>query len=170
MSSVIARPLRIEEAASWLALRREALERAPLAFTASLESDVLRSEEDVAAELRKRDGSTILAAFGPELVGSLGLLRPRHPKARHKLYLWGLYVRPEARGRGAASGLLEAAVAHARSLSDVDWIQLAVGSVAPEARRLYERFGFVAWGREPDALRQDGASIDETHMALRVRS
>jgi hypothetical protein len=33
---------------------------------------------------------------------------------------------------------------------------------------LYASLGFVAWGREPAALRIDGVDYDEIHMALRL--
>ena len=42
-------------------------------------------------------------------------------------------------------------------------------SDAPEARRLYERAGFVSWGTEPDALRHEGRSVSETNMSYRLK-
>ena len=36
------------------------------------------------------------------------------------------------------------------------------------ARRLYERAGFEIWGTEPEALRHDGQSVAEHHMALHI--
>lgn len=154
---------------TFFALRQRALVTEPLSFTASPESDVWTSPAEVRGGLRGTDGSAILGAFeAGALIGFAGLLVSRHPKARHKLYLWGMYVAPEWRGRGTASELLAAAAAYARALPGISWIQLAVGDVAPAARRLYERFGFRAWGIEPDALRHEGRSVTETHMALKL--
>lgn len=160
------RVLREGDADSYLAFRRQSLADAPLALTASPESDLYQSADQVRAFVRRLDGSVILGAFTPTLLGAVGLLRSPHPKLRHKLDLWGMYVRPEGRRQGVAAALVGAAIEHARSLGDVEWIHLAAGM--PEALRLYERFGFRVWGIERDALRHGGHSIEEHHMALRL--
>jgi L-amino acid N-acyltransferase YncA len=41
---------------------------------------------------------------------------------------------------------------------------------SPEAQRLYERFGFEVWGREPEATEHDRRRYDEIHMTLRLRA
>ncbi len=155
------RPLTPADLEAYAALRRRALEEEPLAFGASPESDV-------ALQIGEAPDWMLFGAFAPELAGAAGLMRMRHPKMRHKMHLWGMYVAPEFRRRGFAAMLLEAAVQHAQSMGEVVWIQLAVSEAAPAAKRLYERAGFEVWGREPDALRFRGASADEEHMALRV--
>ena len=53
-----------------------------------------------------------------------------------------LWVAPEARGRGAASRLVEAALAHA-SRSGVRAVRLSVWRWRTDAVALYERFGFT---------------------------
>ena len=100
------------------------------------------------------------------LAGSAGIFRARHPKAAHRMQLWGMYVAPEHRGRGLGTHLLDAAIAHARSLRGIAWIDLGVTTAAEAARRLYERAGFTMWGTQRDALRAEGHGVDEHHMAL----
>jgi hypothetical protein len=51
----------------------------------------------------------------------------------------------------------------------VTQIHLAVSDVAESAKYLYERNGFVAWGREPRALCWQGQCVDETHMVFTPR-
>ena len=167
MQTLRVRRLGDADADAYFELRREALVEAPLALTASPESDLFASADDVREYLRRENGSVIFGAFTPTLDGSVGLLRPKHRKSWHKLTLWGMYVRAAARRHGVAAALLESAIVHARSLPDVSWIQLAVGM--PDAQRLYERFGFTVWGTEPDALRHGEVSIAEHHMALRIQ-
>ena len=125
---------------------------------------VILSSDDNAPE------SIILGAFGPALVGTVGMHRERHTKKSHKVHLWGMYVAPDHRRQGVGSELLRAALDHARRLPDVRWVQLSVSSAAPAAQRLYERTGFQIWGTEPDALRHDGRAAVEHHMALRLAS
>jgi RimJ/RimL family protein N-acetyltransferase len=111
----------------------------------------------------------IVGAFEEEeLIGVVGLLRGRHAKSQHKLHLWGMYVRPDFRGRGVGADLVRAAIDHARSSPGIAWVQLSVTAAAPAARRLYERAGFRVWGVEPDALRVGDESVEQHHMALRL--
>jgi GNAT superfamily N-acetyltransferase len=157
------RRLREEDLAAYVALRRASLLDAPLAFAASPETDFV-STVDAARQ------SLIFGAFeGDEIVGCVGLLRDRHPKAAHKAHVWGMYVLPSHRRRGYARALLEAAIAHARAIG-IEWLHLGVTSAASDARRVYERAGFVQWGSEPDALRHEGMSVDEARMGLDLRS
>jgi ribosomal protein S18 acetylase RimI-like enzyme len=154
------RPLAESDLGAYASLRRRALTEEPLAFGASPETDVV-------IEIGKAPDWMLFGAFVEgSLAGAAGLMRMRHAKMRHKMYLWGMYVAPEFRRRGLAALLLEAAVQHARSMDGIDWIQLAVSEAAPAAKRLYQRAGFTTWGSEPDALRFGGESAAEEHMGL----
>lgn len=168
------RALREEDAEAYVELRQEALREAPLAFAASPESDFVGSPEAVRAQLRRAPEWAILGAFEDErlgrLIGAVGLFRDRHPKSAHKAHLWGMYVTPGHRRQGIAAELLDAAIRHARSLPGLARVSLSVTAAAPGARRLYERAGFEVWGTEPDALRHDGKSVAEHHMALRLET
>ena len=82
--------------------------------------------------------------------------------------LWGMYVTPSHRGQRFACELLAAALAHAATLRGVSWVHLWVSSAAPAAKRFYERAGFQLWGREPDAMRHDGRTVVDYHMALNL--
>ena len=101
-------------------------------------------------------------------MGTATVHRFERSKETHKAVLWGMYVHPDARGRGHGAALLAAAVTHARSLDGVTHLHLSVADTAVEARRLYERAGFVRWGTEPVALIVDGAPVDVDHMVLDV--
>jgi len=164
------RALGEEDAEAYAALRREALRDSPLAFAASPEDDVVSSSEAVREQLRRGPESVIFGAFRGRLVGAVGLYRDRHRKASHKVHVWGAYVTPEHRREGLAALLLEAALHHAATLPGVSWVHLSVSSAAPAAQRLYERAGFRVWGTEPEALRHEGETAFEHHMALRLSS
>jgi ribosomal protein S18 acetylase RimI-like enzyme len=161
------RALTEDDVAEYVALRQESLRHAPLAFSASPEDDFATAVR-LRAELRRGPEWVIYGAFRPQLAGFVGLMRDRHLKASHKAHIWGMYVAPDHRRAGVAAALLDAAIGHARSLSGVTWVHLSVNSSAPEARRLYERAGFVHWGSEPDALIYNGQATLEHHMALRL--
>jgi len=156
------------DAEAYFELRRASLLETPLAFASSPEDDAASSAEAVREQLRRKSGPVIFGAFRPGLIGTVGLGRDRHLKAAHKAYLWGMYVKPGFRRLGIGAELLDAALRPARALDGVSWVHLSVSSAAPEARRLYERAGFVVWGAEPDALRHRGQAVVEHHMALRL--
>jgi ribosomal protein S18 acetylase RimI-like enzyme len=164
------RPLTESDLEAYVALRRESLLDAPLAFGSSPEDDSAASVETLRAQLQRARDWMLFGAFDEagRLAGAAGAIRGRHRKSAHKMHVWGVYVRPSARRLGLGRALIEAVIAHARSIAGVDWLQLAVSTSATPARHLYERAGFVAWGTEPDALRYEGESADEVWMALRV--
>jgi len=164
------RELTIDDADAYVKLRHEALLDSPLAFAASPADDFASSTDAVRDQLRRAPESVIIGAFRNHLIGAVGLYRDQHLKSAHKAHLWGMYVMPSHRGQGIASELLDAALRHARALPGVSWVHLSVTSAAPAAKRLYEQAGFQIWGTEPDALRHDGQTVVEYHMALHLKS
>ena len=157
-----------EDAEEYAALRRKSLLDAPLAFTSSPEDDRASSPADVCEMLARGPEGVIVGAIADRLVGAVGMYRERHLKRSHKMYIWGMYVMPTHRGSGLALRLINAAVAHARTVPGIACIDLSVNSTAPGAQRVYERAGFRVWGSEPDALRYAGQITVEHHMSLQL--
>lgn len=149
-----------------VALRQRALREEPLAFAASPERDFGSEPESVRARIADAPASVMFGAFdGGALVGLASVFRETHRKRAHRTNVYGMYVAPTHRRRGIALRLLEAAALHAET-NGAAWLSLSVSTAAPGARRLYEGFGFVAWGDEPDALRDGGESVSELHLSL----
>mgnify|MGYP002152759359 CR=1 FL=1 len=115
------------------ALRREALESAPLSFGSSVEDDRFRSVQAIEQALGREDGHVYGLFLGPALVGMTGVYRTTSVKEAHKAFVWGMYVRPGARRRGGATRLLAAAVACAKQWPDILQIHLCVTDSAPQA-------------------------------------
>jgi GNAT superfamily N-acetyltransferase len=166
----VIRTLTDDDIDAYIALRQRALRECPLAFASSPENDFASSHEVLEAQLDRAPDWMLFGAFEDEtLAGTVGLFRTQHPKSAHWMQLWGMYVAPERRSRGLGERLLEAAIAHARGVRDVAWIDLGVTTAAEDARRLYERAGFTIWGTQPEALRYEGHAVDQHYMALRLR-
>lgn len=166
-ADIAIRPLAAAEAEAFVDLRREALEAAPLAFGASVDDDRGLSVEFMRESLANPDAATVLGAFeGDRLLGIAGVGRYPKIKQRHRAVIWGMYVSPAGRGLGTGRALLDSAVERARSWSGVLQVHLSVTDAAPEARRLYESYGFVEWGAEPRALGRDGQFVTEYHLVL----
>lgn len=162
------RPLIESDLSALMALRRESLLAAPLAFGSSPEDDRFTGEAFV-RELLTTGPSQGRAMFGAllegQLVGIVGLVRGQKRKGRHLADVVSMYVAPQARGRGAGMALLQAAIAQGRRWGLVQ-IELCVTEDAEQAQRLYARAGFILWGTAPNALRHQGQLVDEHHMSL----
>jgi len=141
-------------------IRLEGLCRNPEAFVSAYEDE----REKPLDWFRERIAqSRIFGAFVTrELVGVVGLRVHDDAKQRHKAVLWGMYVRREARQYGIGERLVEAAAAHAGG--DIEQLQLAVITENEAARRLYAKAGFIAYGHQINALKQNGRYYDDILM------
>ena len=143
-------------------IRLEALQRVPEAFGSTFEQECSQSLAQFEEVLAKAD---VFGAFREtDLVGMAGYRGQAGAKRAHKGFLWGMYVRSSARGTGVAKPLVEAVLDHARER--VELVQLSVVSENEVAQRLYRSCGFVAYGHEVHALKQDGRYYDEVLMAV----
>ncbi len=142
-------------------IRLEGLRCNPEAFGSTFERE---SEQPLAFFSERLGGSATFGAFrGGEIVGVAGLLIREGKKEAHKALLVGMYVRPESRKSGVGRQLVGTIVEFARRRVEI--LQLVVVSENEPARRLYERLGFVEYGIEKKALKQDGRYYDEVLMA-----
>lgn len=168
------RILTADDAAAYQALRLRGLRESPAAFGSTYESEVDTPLEQIAERLARGAGreDVMFGAFddvGGALVGLAGLGRQTGRKTRHRAGVWGMYVAPEARGRGVGRALMEALIAHARTLDGVERLTLGVEGGNESARALYQSLGFVTYGNEPQAYALDGQYWDSELMSLDLR-
>lgn len=158
------------DAEAWAGLRQEALEAHPLAFGSSVPANPKLLIEFILARLDAPEESAVFGAFVDNaMVGIIGIRRDTGKKERHKASIWGAYVTAENRRSGIGKMLLEATIQEARSYSGVEQICISVSDIATDARKLYEKVGFQAWGTEPHALYWDGRYADEIYMILKLQ-
>ena len=170
MEKVAIRIVQPEDAAALRELRLEALRDNPLAFTADLaESEAHPMEwwRDLATRGGGSDELILVAESRGELVGMIGTYLPKQPKLRHSGIIWGVYVRPAARGKGLGETLVCAAVDWARERK-LKTVRLSVVASNHSAKRCYERCGFQIYGVEPMAVQWEGTYYDEFLMVCRL--
>lgn len=149
------------DAALYRGIRLLGLKESPEAFGSTFEAEAARP---LAWFFERLGSSQVFGAFGgSEILGVAGFAVRESAKEAHKGLLWGMYVRPVARGTGVARRLVEAVIEFARSR--VELIQLSVVVGNEPARRLYARLGFVEYGIERNSLKHGGRYYDETLMA-----
>ncbi len=156
--------------AAYRELMLEAYALAPDAFTSTPEERA--AEPDAWWLKRVADPTGLTAAFGAFvdglLVGTVALEFNTKAKTRHKGQLIGMYVRPAARGTGAARQLLQEAIACASRRPGLELLTLTVTQGNAAAERLYASGGFRVFGVEPMAIRGNDGFLAKLHMWLEL--
>lgn len=161
------RRLTAADAAAFREIRLEGLQRHADSFGADFDDERSQPLEWFAARVADH------AVFGAylndgTLAGVAGLVVPSGAKMKHKGVLWGMYVRPAARGTGLASALLGHVIDHARAV--VEDIRLEVSPHNSAAIALYEAAGFVVYARESRALKIGEDYHDSLFMTLSLNA
>jgi ribosomal protein S18 acetylase RimI-like enzyme len=162
------RLLTIDDADVFWQLRLEALRNDPASFAASAEEHLETTVETVRGLLSKSDPASnfVVGAFEDgQMIGTAGFFRRSNYKERHKGHIWGLYVRPESRGKGVGSALMKEIVRRARTLDSLEQVTLVASAKLP-AQRLYKALGFESYGIEPHSLKIGNEYVDDVLMVL----
>lgn len=155
--TMLIRRLGADDAAAFRAIRLEGLERCPCAFRHELSEEI---DLPLHAFGKRLEDEPVFGAFADgALAGVAGFRRQPYARKAHKGELWGVYVRPELRGEGFGTRLIEAVIGHARC--EVEQLHAAVVLEALPARRLYQRLGFVRYGLEPGGLKVGARRFDQ---------
>ncbi len=157
------RQLSAGDAASYRSLRLEGLCRHPEAFGASWADEASKPLEWFSARLQ---GNRVFGGWLADgsLAGVAGLRVPDAAKLQHKGVLWGMYVRPEARGTGMAAALVQRVIEQASGTLEELLLTFTASNVG--AAKLYARFGFQRYGAEPRAVKIEDRYYDIVLMRL----
>jgi ribosomal protein S18 acetylase RimI-like enzyme len=152
MSEIQVRPLGVDEWEQYRSVRLTALQESPGAFVAS--HDVEAAEPEQFWRARMERSTRLLAERAGVALGiaSVGAVGEDQPEAAQ---LFGLWVRPEARGSGVATALVRAG---ARAAADGGRTQLLywVGTDNGRAVAFASGFGF-----RPTAVRRPMRIVSE---------
>src|SRR5690349_9484169 len=121
------RLLTADDAEAWWHLRLEMLRNDPEAFADSAEEHQATSVATARTRLAASDPASnfVVGLFeSGKLTGTAGFFRRRHIKEQHKGHIWGVYVQPGSRGKGAARALMEEIVRRARRIEGLEQITL----------------------------------------------
>lgn len=166
-------PLMPSDVAEYRRVRLRALAENPESFRSNADEEAAKPLAWWNARLAPRQQSDT-AFFGAwtgarELIGTAGLLFESRRNTRHTATIVGMYVAPEHAARGVGARLLGACIDLARTDPCIEILYLTVTSTNAPAIRLYERTGFVVYGREPRSMRIGDRTFDKLLMALAIR-
>jgi len=110
----------------------------------------------------------VLAAFeGERIIGTAAFKREDSSKERHHGWIWSVYVRPEARGKGFSKLLMQQIIDEARQMEGLEILSLVVAMTQTSARTLYTSLGFFTTGLVLHGYKlPDGRYIDDEEMML----
>jgi ribosomal protein S18 acetylase RimI-like enzyme len=157
-----------EDAEAFWHLRLEALRNDSASFADSAEEHLASTVETARERLIKNDpiSNFVVGMFEDGQLGATaGFYRYAHIKERHKGHIWGVYVRPESRGKGVASTLMKEIVLRAREIGGLEQITLVASANLP-AQRLYKALGFESYGIERHSLKIGDQYVDDVLMVL----
>lgn len=154
------------DAEAYREIRLEALKNYPEAFAASFEEEK-RSSADKYKNRFQSDQSFTFGAFANgQLIGMVTLLLNSKPKIKHKAMILAMYVTPGNRQAGVGKRLVTTAIEQAKTLDDIEQLQLSVVTSNDAARNFYASLGFQTYGLEKQALKSGDQYFDEEHMVL----
>ncbi len=160
--------LGVADVLPYRALMLQAYGLAADAFTSTVDERAAQPLAWWEKRIASPDGlSQCYGAFdADDLVGTVALEYSPRAKTQHSAWVIGMYVKAEARRRGAGLLLMQAAIAAANTRPNLCQLRLTVTEGNHAALQLYERVGFVAWGTEPMAIKTSTGFKAKVHMAL----
>jgi ribosomal protein S18 acetylase RimI-like enzyme len=155
------RLLSLEDIEAFRALRLRGLKECPDAFLDDYEE---WANEPVESFRKFFDGWVAGAFFEGKLLGISGLYREKGKKLKHKGTIWGVYVAPEARGKGLGRGLLTLLLDEAKK-SGLELVQLSADETSLITLRLYQSIGFSEYGRDKHIMKVGDHYVTDVLMA-----
>jgi GNAT superfamily N-acetyltransferase len=159
------RVLTADDLRAYRELHRFGMTESPLGFVDVRETDAARRDAEVAAILERGEGWGVFD--GERLMGKLTIDALPYPSLAHTFWVHAVYVHPGARGSGASTALMRAAV-DAAAAKGARRVALWVNERNAAARRFYERFGFVMTGRIPGGIAVGADLVDDVLMSLEL--
>lgn len=163
------------DAANYRQLRLTALSSDPQAFLSSFESEEKIPLENFAHKLLRNSTPPIYGYYGylnekQELIGCIHLANEWIFKRRHIATLNELYILPEFRRQGIATGLINHCLNLLKTIPGKEQVEFHVNSYNLLAVELYRKFGFSQVATIPKAVKEPDGYQDEHVFIYNLKS
>lgn len=162
------RRLQPADAVLYRPLRLECLCEFPHHFGSSHAEEAAKPKLYMESQIESRSAEAfVVGAFdGGNLIGICGLRRDPAPKRRHAADVIQMYVQERYAGRKIGLGLMQALIAEAWKIEELEQLVLSVMTSAQAAIRVYGQAGFEQFGFHKDYIKVDDRKEDALMMIL----
>jgi L-amino acid N-acyltransferase YncA len=155
--------LPVERWEEYKILRLNALRNDPSAFSSELEEVVNDTNEDWKNKLsedQENNHKLVFAEYGGRLIGMGSIGFYKKERFKHNASIEALYVEPEYRGQGVATGLLESMIELARENSVISDLISYIYGTQVESINLHKKLGFEVVGAIKDFVHTKDKDFD----------
>ena len=153
-------------------IRLDALQTDPQAFLSTYARESAWPEEKWISRLQETYGSGSWMLFAQnreqKLLGMIGGYRDADDLKTHRVQVWGVYVKPEHRGKGIAKSLMVGLLDKFALEPDIEEVILEVNTDQKSAQKLYERFDFTVTKTYRSGL-GDGKEHEISEMSKSIK-
>src|SRR3989344_6100987 len=140
------RPLVAKDAIGYQKLRLLSLKTDPAAFVSLYVSEVNNPIVYYRNKIQYSAKEPVFGVYGDfkndKIIATAQLGYSYYPKKAHTAFLYEIYVHPDFRRKGIATNLIKHLVGLAKSLSEIEQLELRVNSKNISAIKIYEKLGF----------------------------
>lgn len=127
----------------------------------------IRYIDDFIRRVREKKAIKLLAFNGKELIGVADVYLK--DKIENHIGVFGITIKKEWRGKGIGRKLMKQTLNEAiKSINGLKIIELGVFANNPIAKKMYEKMGFVEYGKLPKGIRHKGEFVDHLYMYKEV--
>lgn len=164
------RPAALTDVDSFRELRLEALKNHPTAFGQDYEENIQRPQKywEDRLTINNEEQALFFAKYNDQLIGMAGIFRHLSKKSLHSAGIWGVYIKPEWRGRYISEALIQSCLTWDKQ-QKVVVVKLGVVTGNLSAAHCYKRCGFTTYGKEPKAFCVDGIYYDSYLMSVEIK-
>lgn len=127
----------------------------------------VRYVDDFIRRIGEGSAVKLLAFNGETLIGVSDVYLK--DKIEKHIGVFGITIRKEWRGKGIGQELMKKTIAEAtQKIKGLKIIELGVFANNPIAKKMYEKMGFVEYGRLPKGIKHRGEFVDHLYMYKQV--
>jgi len=167
---IIIRHAKLQDVETYRELRLEGLKNHPDTFGQDYDDAASRDHEywENTLKINNKEKALFFATKDKQLIGMTGIYRGMSRKSQHGATIWGVYVRPDWRGKHISESLVSACLGWAKQ-EGIIIVHLGVVTNNIPAIRCYEHCGFTTYGTQPKAIYYNSKYYDEYLMAVEIK-